>query len=317
MTTLDDFRTEIAAYDAARSRSLQTEPGASQTFGCRAETVLRANSVPESDVTDNWAAIVGTSLHSLWENAAVTGVLTEYRTVYRGVPATVDRYSKGVLTDLKSKKDGAAIAAVERYGPNEKQIGQIMLGAAGLIAEGYEVHTVELLFVPRSGSLDEAFLWSAAFEQAIADKAADWHEEVRGLIRDRVGLAAADQVDGLRDELPSWCFSYCNHVSVCRGPQTTPPPVDDRIRVIAAEYIAADEAEKQAKSAKDAAKKDLALVDDLREVNLRWQGGGTRYEDVTEVDTEAALAAHEFVIGPLPTRSFQKAITSARSLRKC
>ena len=316
MSTLDTFKAEILAADAARARSQQTDPGASQTYSCRAETVLRANGIAETDQTDSWSAIVGTAIHAMWENAADRDALTEYRTTYRGVPATVDRWSKAVLTDLKTKADEAAIAKVKTYGPSDDQVGQIMLGAAGLIAEGRPVETVELLYVPRSGSLDDAYLWSAPFDQALADKAADWHEEVRSLIAERKGLSAAEQVDGLQDQPPSWCYTYCGHVTACRGVQERPQELDPLVMATADEYLAADAAEKQAKSAKDNAKKFLASYDDLRAAGLRWQGGGTRYEQAEDIDLERIKEEYRTVIGELPVKTFEREISSPRSLRK-
>ena len=301
---------EILAADRNRARSQQSEPGASGTYGCRAATVLRANGVPETDVTDSWAAIVGTAIHSTAEGAATEGVLVEHRTVYRGVPATVDRYSDGVLTDVKSKADAAAIAKVRTYGPSAGQVGQIMLGAAGLRAEGHDVRTVELLFVPRSGSLDDAYLWSAPFDQRLADDAADWHEKVRALIAERAGLEPADQAEGLRDQPLSWCAAYCEFRTACRGPAPEDPVVDELVLSTVAEYLDADAAEKAAKQSKDAARRFLADYPALP--GLRWQGGNSR--EVEEVDMDAVMADYRAVIGEPPTRLVEK--VAARSLRR-
>jgi hypothetical protein len=308
MSTLDVLRAEIAAFDAARDRSQQTEPGASQTYSCRAATVLRANGVPESDSTDTWSAVVGCSIHLTWEHAAADG-LREHRTTYRGVPATVDRYRDGVLTDLKSKSDAAAIRKVEQYGPSREQVGQIMLGAAGLRAEGHDVHTVELLYVPRSGSLDDAYLWSAPFDQALADEAADWHEQVRTLIAERAGLPIAEQVDGLRDELPSFCHAYCPYVTACRGTAEV-PEVDALVQQQVEDYLTADDAEKDAAARKAAARRFLEPYPSLP--GLRWQGGNSRVSE--EVDMEQVLADYRQVLGEPPTRTVEK--VTARSLRR-
>ena len=310
MTTLDAFRAEIAAWDKGRARSQQTAAGASQTYGCRAETVLRANGVPETDVTDGWAAVVGTALHSLAEFAAGDGVIVEYRTVYRGVPATIDRYHNGILSDLKTKRDAAAISQVRNYGPTEGQVGQIMLGAAGLIAEGHKVDTVELLFVPRSGSLDDAFLWSAPFDRALADKAADWHAEVRDLIADRAGQDPAVQAEGLRDQPPSWCYSYCAFRTACRGPAERPQDVDPLVEATAQEYLTADEQEKDAKTRKDAAKRFLEPYQTLP--GLRWQGGNVR--TAVQLDLDRMTEEYRALIGEPPMTTVEK--TTARSLRR-
>lgn len=310
MSTLDDFRAEVTAWDQARERSQQSAPGASGTYECRAALVLRANGVPDSDSPDTWRQVVGTSIHLTAERAAGADVLVEHRVTYRGVPATVDRYTNGVLTDLKTKADAAAIAKVRTYGPSSGQVGQIMLGAAGLIDDGLDVHTVELLFVPRSGSLDDAFLWSAPFSRAAADAAADWHEEVRALIDERSGLTPDVQANGLRDQPPSWCHAYCEFRTACRGESGPPVEVDALVQATVEEYLTADAAEKTAKQTKDAARRFLASYEALP--GLRWQGGATRTSE--EIDMDRLLEDYRAVIGEPPTRLVEK--VTARSLRR-
>ncbi|HXH77153.1 hypothetical protein [Nocardioides sp.] len=310
MSTLDLFRAEITAYDRSRARSQQTEPGASQTYSCRAATVLRANGVPETDETDSWASIVGTAIHLTAEHAAGKGVLTEHRVSYRGVPATIDRYRDGVLSDVKTKADAAAIAKARNYGPHSGHVGQIMLGAGGLIAEGLDVHTVELLFIPRNGSLDDAYLWSAPYDRALADEAADWHEQVRKLIAERSGLEPADQADGLRDQPMSWCAAYCEFRTACRGPAPVDPEVDALVHATVLEFLEADDAEKAAKQTKDAARRFLAPYDALP--GLRWQGGNSRSSE--ELDLDRLLEDYRALIGEPPMRTVEK--VTARSLRR-
>jgi hypothetical protein len=150
---------EIEAWDATRPRSLQTAIGASGLYGCRAEHTLRLNEVPESDPHLSWAALVGTAIHGVAEAAAPASVLTEQRFTYRGVTATIDRYDAPVLVDLKTKEDAAAIAKVRKTGPRREQIAQVMLGAAALQEAGYVVEQVELLFLPRVGSLEDGWSW--------------------------------------------------------------------------------------------------------------------------------------------------------------
>lgn len=310
MSTLDTLAADVAAWDAARARSQQSEPGASQTFGCRAATVLRANGVPESDPRLVWQAVVGTSVHWTIEAArAGDGREGERKLTYRGVPCTIDEIDGQTVRDWKTKDDAAAIATVRKDGPRRGQIAQVMLGAAATIEAGHDITTVELVFLPRAGDLADGWVWSAPFDRDLADEAADWHEQTRKLITERAGLTAGEQVDGLRDEPPSFCFAYCPYVTACRGERPEHPPVDEGVVNVAAEYLEAKALEDEAKARLAKAKAFLDGYDDLRSVGLQWSGGNPLKGD--EVDMEAVA----FLLGgSLPMRPKQG--MSARSLRR-
>jgi hypothetical protein len=307
---------EIEAWDATRPRSLQTAIGASGLYGCRAEHTLRLNEVPESDPHLSWAALVGTAIHGVAEAAAPASVLTEQRFTYRGVTATIDRYDAPVLVDLKTKEDAAAIAKVRKTGPRREQIAQVMLGAAALQEAGYVVEQVELLFLPRVGSLEDGWSWTAVPDRAIADEAAEWAATVTADAAARAGLSPAEQVEGLQDSDWSFCAAYCPFVTTCRGTSATPVELDALVIATAEEYLAADEAEKQAAATKKSARKFLEPYADLKAAGLRWQGGGTRYEPTEELDLDQVLADYKALIGEPPVRRFDREVTSARSLRR-
>lgn len=313
MSTLDDVRDELAAMEAASPRSQQVQTGASQIFGCRAESLLRLTGVPESDPRSSWPALVGKAVHRLVEDAAAEDVITEARFTYRGVPATVDRYNPATktLTDFKTKDTAADINAIRRAGPSREYRSQIHLGAAALIAAGHEVQTVELLFIPRAGTLEDAWLFSEPFDREIADDAAEWvsDQAERALT---VDLDDGDPLDGLRDKLPSWCASYCPYFTTCRGGEEPLPELDDRLFEIAQRYLDADSREKDAAEEKRLLRADLDDVTGERDgLRVRWQGGNTKH--VEEVDVERALEEYQLVVGELPTKTITK--TTARSLR--
>lgn len=208
---------EIERWDRERPRSQQVELGASQLLGCRAAAILRLNRVPESDPRLRWDALVGTAIHSVCEAAAGEGVLSEVRFQYRGVWATIDRYEAPVLTDVKTKKDAAAIRTVQRFGPSRQNVAQVMLGAAALQEAGFPVERVELLYLPRVGEPSDAWVWSAEPDRAAADEAAEWAAKVDATALDRAHLEPAEMVWGLQDEAEPFCRSYCAHVTTCRG----------------------------------------------------------------------------------------------------
>lgn len=303
---------EIQAWDSNRPRSQQVEIGASGLFGCRAAAVLRLNGQPATDARLRWDALVGTAIHSVAEAAAPDGVLVEQRFPYRGVTATIDRYdpARKTLTDLKTKEDEAAVAKVAKYGPSEQHKAQVHLGAAALQGAGYEVERVEVLYLPRVGDPSAAYVWSAVPDRAVADRAAQWALDVTATADAVRDLPAAGQADGLRDEPESFCRTYCEYVTACRGDESS-VTVDDPLLVeVAQEYLSADEEEKAAVARKAAARRFLANFDELP--GLRWQGGNSK--TVEEIDLDRVLTDYRQVLGDPPTRTVEK--TSARSLRR-
>ena len=217
---------EIEAWDRSRPRSQQIDLGALQLLGCRAAAVLRLNEVPETDGRLRWDALVGVAIHSACEAAAPEGVLVEQRFQYRGVWATVDRYDPRTktLTDVKTKEDVLAIRKVQKYGPSRTHKAQLHLGAAALQEAGHPVELVELLYLPRVGQPEDAWVWGpVAPDRKAADYAAEWAGWVTREAGERRHLPAWGQVEGLQDERPDFCRRYCPFVSACRG--EVPEPV--------------------------------------------------------------------------------------------
>jgi hypothetical protein len=316
MTFIDTLHDELLAVEGQRDRALQTEAGASQTEGCRAELVMLGNGIPESDPRLGWAAWVGNAIHErLASQLAKPGRELEKVFVYRGVPATVDRYDAETktLVDYKTKGSAGDIAAVRRDGPRRGQIAQVMIGAAGLIEAGHPVETVGLIFVPRDGELEDSWPWFAPYDQSIADEAAEWHEKLRALTAERAGLDVEQMVDGLRDKPPSFCRMYCPRVTLCRGPEVETPLLDEGIADVAAEYMEAVALEAEGKARKSKARTFLIGRNGTAgEFKVTTSGGNTKTEDV--IDDDALRDLWGFVNGEqLPTKPIQT--TSAVSLR--
>lgn len=318
MTTLETVQAELSAYGASRPRSQQRESGGSQTFGCRAESVLRLTGVPPSDPRLSWPALVGSALHSVLEAAAGPGVLTEHKVTYKGIVCTVDRFDPATktLTDYKSVADAGAVAVMKRTGPKRRQLAQINLGAAGLIDAGEDVQNVELLYLPRNGNLEQSWLWSAPFDRGFADEAAGWSHtewvraaEAKPIVEDG---NLEEAIGGLRDEPPSWCRRYCPYVTTCRGPEPKLPELDERVADIAGRYDDAKRREDEAASERGMLRGELdGLQGQAGAWRVRWSGGNTKL--VEEVDDTRLRAEYEALIGELPVREVMK--TTARTLR--
>lgn len=308
LTTLDIVRAELTAADAARPRSQQRESGASQVLSCRAAMLLRSTGAEPSDVRLNLDPLTGTAIHSMLENAADFDDMVERRVIYRGTPCTVDRYfpNRCVSVDWKTKADAGKVADIARYGPDTAHIWQVMLGAAGLIADGYPVETVELLYIPRAGgTLDDCYLWSAPFSQGIADEAADWMQAERQRADALDRAATADDLTGLRDKDFWWCAAYCEFFTLCRTPHTEPS--DEDYAEAASRYHAAHLAEKSAKADKREAAGQLSgFVGRTGGFRVGKVAGSSSY--VLDTDAvEARSAEWQLLFGEdLPTRLTQR-----------
>lgn len=317
MTTLDTVKTEVQVWDKSRPRSQQIQTGASGMFECRAANLLRLTETPESDPRLAWEAVVGTAVHAMLEAASPPEVLTEQRVTYRGVPCTIDRYDPAArtLVDYKTKNAAGDIAKVRRYGPDRGEVAQVQIGAAALIEAGHPVDTVELLYLPRAGDLDSAWSWSAPFDRAQADAAADWSAEQddRAEWALSTGVPAQAHLEGLRDEPERFCRSYCPWVTLCRGPERELDVADDPALAEAAGVYAAGKAmEAEGKSLAESARRDLLGVSAVcGGWQVRTVGGNNRL--VEEVDLDRVLADYRQWIGDPPVRVVES--TTAVQLR--
>jgi hypothetical protein len=320
---LAEIRADLIEYNEKHwPRSKQTVLGASDTYGCRARGLLKLLGIPPSEQKMSWPANVGNSIDE-WVGRARTTVrperLAQVRVRYRGVPCTVDEYDPvtKALTDWKSKDDAAKVSDVRRYGPDESQRGQVMIGAAGLIEAGHEVERVRLCFMPRNGDLEDGYVWEAPFSRQEADAAADWHAEqlaLRDEMRESTPEGQVPVLDGLRDKPSWWCGEYCEWFQHCRGLRRDLDPADDETKELASQFLTARADMKDAEDRRDYFRRMLSNLDRPVEVEgqrVNWTGGGRTSKEV--IDQEELLAAFRTFVGEPPMTRVTS--TSSRSLR--
>jgi hypothetical protein len=265
---LEDVIKQLRDWDAARPRSSQQAVGWSELGGCRAHMGYRLAGTWPSDDTDNWAAIRGTAIHSLLEEV-ITGpdVLTEIPTEYRGVPGHADIVLPGARQVWDWKSTRLASLRLWQSDPSvlrQKRI-QIAGYAAGLVEAGVlpEDCEVGLVGIPVDGSFSDWWCWQEPFDRALADEGADRLQWVR----DRQAAG-----EPLPKDMPlTFCDSYCEFVSLCRGQ-------DDRQageEITDPETVAAVAAYASARDREAAAKKEKLAAGDLIR-GLRGQAGDYR-----------------------------------------
>jgi hypothetical protein len=157
------------------------------------------------NLTDPLLMLLGNSFHE-YVSAALGDddrYLLEYPVEYRGVLGTVDlydRYRRRVI-DWKTTKQ----RSISRYvsgGPPSQYVVQASIYAAGLIAEGYPVDEIALVFLPRDGTLSD--LWVSVTPPDL--QAADEHiSRVEQLKLDLMAGATPGEVDPTPSPLCSYC----------------------------------------------------------------------------------------------------------------
>lgn len=333
---LADLYADLLADEQDRPRSQQVEIGGSGLFGCRAEHVLRLNGVPQSDPRLSWEAFVGSAIdHRIGEARLRRNpdLLVQLRVEYAGVWFTIDEFDPATKTlrDWKSKDSAAACGEavammVEDRPGHEQKRAQLHGGAAGLIAAGYEVEQIQLVFLPRAGSFDGARLFTESFSREWADKGTEWAAEVIGEARrvadaiDADLAAILDEPDNgpsfagnvdildfippLRDKPPFFCQAYCPFVTTCRGEgevDTVDP--DPQILDAAQRFVIAkleyDEAEARKNYYRDLLRGAPAVTTDGWRVG--WSRDTRSEELVPDLDA-VDVEQYEFVIGRLPRK---------------
>lgn len=294
---------------AADPRAQQVESGASQTFSCRAESLLRLTGQEPTDPRLSWQAWVGTAIHRELERIGrVNGWVTEQKLTYRGVPCTVDALlpDHAALVDWKSAA-GVSEARRKATEPSRERVGQVMLGAAAAREAGFPVDTVWLCILPRESPDLELAWWSAPFSQDAADEAADWHAEQR-LRAEKVLAGEPLDLTEIRDRPAFWCRSYCERVTACRGPLPAEPVLEDP---------AVDEAAVMFLDARDTKDQAEQVMRDMRPLLEGWRGvtrsgikvltsgGRGKTETVEDTDALREFWASQRPFDPLPVREVE------------
>lgn len=178
---------EIILWNERTSpRSLQRAIGPSELgAACDRQVAYRiAGSEPVNIWSDPWPAIVGTAIHN-WLEVAINryqqqvgdrGWLTELNVqpdpIVRG---RSDVFNRITGTVLDHKSTGATTMRKLHKGepPSPGYITQIHLYGLGHERAGRQVNRVALIYYPRSGWLDDAFVWQEPYNRDIAMKALD------------------------------------------------------------------------------------------------------------------------------------------------
>lgn len=185
--TWELLRSAIYWADANSPRSLQDYMGPSE-IGAECMRQLGYKSVGTETVNlhaDHWFAILGTAFHQ-WVAGAIERwqqeVLGRVRFLIEQRVAIIgEDYGTNGNTDVFDLDLGDVIdwklvgtSSLRKYrlhGASPQYRVQAHMYGKGWKQRGYEVRNVKNIYVPRSGYLSEAHVWSEPFDESIADGA--------------------------------------------------------------------------------------------------------------------------------------------------
>lgn len=165
-------------------RSLQASIGPSEVGNpCDRRIAYRLVNTPKVNIwSDPWPAIVGTAIHK-WLEVAVqryqreTGC-QEWLTEISVQPDPLVRGSSdlfhipsGTVVDYKSTSADTIRKLRKGDPPTTAYKTQINLYGRGHVLAGRRVEKVALLYYPRSGWLDDAFVWEHDYQPEVAEAA--------------------------------------------------------------------------------------------------------------------------------------------------
>jgi hypothetical protein len=207
---LEDIKQLIRLAESERPRSLQKVPGPSEVghpcmrrlaYGIHRARSTQAVAQGQNHYNDPLAAIMGTAMHAWLEEAARaankrlgrTRWVPEQRVVVRPQEVDLENYSaeschgptvlreelagtcdlydydtKGVLD---WKVPGATrYAHYVKHGPSEVYRGQAHLYGKGYINLGFEVETVGIVFISRTGTMKQMHLWREPYNPELVEE---------------------------------------------------------------------------------------------------------------------------------------------------
>ncbi|ADG97653.1 conserved hypothetical protein [Segniliparus rotundus DSM 44985] len=180
---LADLKQMIKAQHGANPRSKQSALGPSElAHPCERRLALRLAGAPKANEGgDPWASIVGTAIHAWLGAAAVADnarLGRERWTAERkieivpglaGTPDLVDADS-GTVIDWKTGS-AARIAAVKRQGEMDPEHrAQTSLYGHGLNQTGVKVRKIAVVYLPRSGNLEDAICFEEPCDPELAQE---------------------------------------------------------------------------------------------------------------------------------------------------
>lgn len=212
-----EFMTLVRMYEEFTPRKMQLGLGPSDLgIECDRRLAYKIAGVTGYNMGDPWAAFVGSSIHTRLEavirkyGPEVGGawMIEERIVVDPLISGRADLVRAPLVVDIKSASPDV-MKKLPDAGPRASYLPQIHGYAKGLNDAGHEITQVAFVFVPRSGRLDDMYVWADVYRPEIAEAAIDRTYEIAGELRKLDILAHPERWN----EVPAkpdflWC-QYC------------------------------------------------------------------------------------------------------------
>jgi hypothetical protein len=198
-------------HDRPRSRQMSIGPSAVGN-ACDRALAFDLAGVEAVNFPDPLKAYVGTGLHAMLEAAVrlrdreTNRYLVEHEVTYRGVTGKVDLFDRvlGRAIDWKSK-ELSKINRLRGRAMSYEYLVQQQIYAAGLRAQGENVKSVSLVFIPVNGLLRDILTQTVPVDVSVADIAID---RLEGLSSRLMDGATPSLVEAMPNSLCPWCSHY-------------------------------------------------------------------------------------------------------------
>lgn len=200
----EDLIQKIHSTQNNSERSNQREIGASELGDCRRKVWYRINGQERTNPnTLSLAAFMGTAIHEKIESMFSNDIdcMTEVEVASRGMKGHIDHLKEGKITDWKTitKKNVSYLGSKQQWWQQDTY---------ALMANdnGFPVHTVQLVGIPRDGNENDIVVLTKPYDEANALEALDWLADVRKHVE-----PPAPEKDAL------FCADYCPFFGACPG----------------------------------------------------------------------------------------------------
>jgi hypothetical protein len=174
-----ELMTMVRMYEEFQPRKMQLALGPSDLgVECDRRLAYKIAGVTGYNTGDPWAAFVGSSIHTRLEH-----VIKKYAERTQGdwlieqmiqvtpeIRGKADLIHGELVIDIKSASPDV-MKKLPDTGPRASYLPQIHSYAYGLNASGHKITKVAFAFVPRSGRLDDMYVWADKYRPEIAEKA--------------------------------------------------------------------------------------------------------------------------------------------------
>ncbi len=189
-STITALRGILVDYEMNSARTLQVTPGPSEiAVPCDRRLAYRTLSTPERpDGRVKWAPMIGTAVHALIADAlhadnqatiaagaeSARWLVEERVWPDASISGSCDAYDTETDTVVDWKVVGpTSLTKYRRHGPGPQYEGQIQLYGRGWQAAGRRPKWVRIVFLARSHDYDQAYEWTAPYDQAAAEAVLD------------------------------------------------------------------------------------------------------------------------------------------------